>query len=312
MKFRATGHPYREAEEPRTDSASDEADAAIKEAIARARARRARPRPRSKRWYYAVAAGVVLGVCLAIEPHAVPFVVMCAVIALLCWSTFRIGTSPEPVDEAPDEAPPWREIAASPERLHAWIEDQAHVEEQGWAPSLVARAADRLRRVSATRIDPRVIWIREPTAFAFADGTIYVSRELLSRGLSEAGVAFVLAHEIAHLELGHLRHAPKRIATLDRFGGALALGVLVGAVRSLTSGRRRELEADRRGFDLCLAAGYGTTPAIELFDLLERIALDYRNAPAVFGDERAGFVTRLFTSHPPIRDRRERIEALGR
>lgn len=253
MKFRATGHPYREAEEPRTDSASDEADAAIKEAIARTRSQRTRPRVRSTRWYAVAAIAALTIVCLAVEPHAVPFFVMCAVIALLCWATFSIGTRGDPNDEVPDESPPWREIASSPERLHAWIEEQAHVEEHGWAPRLVARAADRLRRVSSTPIDPRVVWVREPFAFTFADGRSYVSRELLADGASEADIALLLAREIAHLELGNARSAQRRIATLGRFADEVRLATLIAVV---LSSRSRRGEVDRRAADLYRAAGY--------------------------------------------------------
>jgi Zn-dependent protease with chaperone function len=256
---------------------------------------------------------VLLPAILQGNSSLLAFAALLSAIVLVSWTTFANGwASGEPrEDDEPleHEGPSWREIARSPELLHRWIEEQVHVEESGWAPSLVGRAADRLRRVSRTPIRPYVVWIPQPTALVFHHGHVYLSRELLSRGLSEAGVAFVLAHELAHIELGHLRAVERHLEKVGRVPGAVAFGALIAVISSVVKSRKNELAADRRAFELCVAAGYATNAGIEVFDLLERIALDYRDVEGVFGDERRS--PRLLGSHPPIRDRREQIERLA-
>jgi predicted Zn-dependent protease len=120
-----------------------------------------------------------------------------------------------------------------------------------------------------------VIDMEAPNAFALPGGYIYVSRGLLALLQTEAELANVLAHEIAHVSARHhLRHAvrqtpfvPLKIATGI---GALASGIvspLLGrAVATLgnapgqlvlaTYSRGQESQADELGQGYAAAAGW--------------------------------------------------------
>ncbi|HEX8670831.1 MAG TPA: hypothetical protein VF710_03040 [Longimicrobium sp.] len=87
----------------------------------------------------------------------------------------------------------------------------------------------------------------------------------------EDAVAMMVAHEIAHHDLGHLDSASP----------------LMWMVRRRLHGPEHEAEADAHGFNLCLAAGYDPWRAFHLFDVLEAHALDVGALSAVFGPENA-------------------------
>jgi Zn-dependent protease with chaperone function len=170
-----------------------------------------------------------------------------------------------------------------------------------------------------------VIWHSEPTAFTPPGRSIYISRELLSRGLSEAGTAFVLAHEMAHHELGHYDVLKRWLVKLGDLPGALAAALIVQGFSRLHRQVEQETEADARAFDLVRRAGYADDAGFEVFRLLEHYFLDYGELDVVFGSEdededeqkapnaihRA--LKRLasnFRSHPPLRERCDALERL--
>ncbi len=117
-----------------------------------------------------------------------------------------------------------------------------------------------------------VVEMDDPNAFALPAGGIYVSRGLLLLMNSEAELANVLAHEIAHVAA---RHAAQRHAHQATFGLATLLGNLasgssaedagsqresIGGVSGIAAyGRNQEREADRIGQDLVVAAGVDPT-----------------------------------------------------
>ncbi len=110
-----------------------------------------------------------------------------------------------------------------------------------------------------------------PNAFALPAGGIYVSRSLMLLFNSEAELANVLAHEIAHVAA---RHAAQRHAHQSTFGLSTLLGDLAsgdneaagsrresigGPLGVVAYGRNQEREADHIGQDLVVAAGVDPT-----------------------------------------------------
>ena len=145
---------------------------------------------------------------------------------------------------------------------------------------LVARVGARV--VRDMNLDPyvrfrfAVIGSPVPNAFALPDGQIYIHQGLLAILENEAQLASVLAHESVHVE-GHHSIVNARQARKKQ-GGMVALSVVLGDVGSLINiafvaailgyGRDLEKEADVRGIEHVLAAGYDPREMPRVFELL--------------------------------------------
>lgn len=100
-------------------------------------------------------------------------------------------------------------------------------------------------------------------AASAGSGEFYVTRGLLERADDEQFAA-VLAHEIAHDDLGHVAKAQALgtgigvgAAILDQiFPGAGQIAPVAGTLITRAYGRREELEADRHGVDILRRAGH--------------------------------------------------------
>lgn len=128
----------------------------------------------------------------------------------------------------------------------------------------------------------------EPNAFALPNGSIYVSLGLLAQLESEAQVAAVLAHEVAHVTHYHAFRFERDYRSTAVMVNLLGLGAAVvggwgallahAGVESLAVGalygysRDLEEEADRGALTAVNAAGYdvGQIPA-----LFRRLMIDY-------------------------------------
>ena len=114
---------------------------------------------------------------------------------------------------------------------------------------------------------------------------VYISRRLLELCRHDEATAFVIAHEIAHHDLGHLdllaRWLPRVIGT----GTARLLTLLYRCMESVLFSSQKELAADRRALDLCLEAGYDIRKCLLIFDVLEKFALDMGDVDAVLGTD---------------------------
>lgn len=150
----------------------------------------------------------------------------------------------------------------------------------------------------------------EANAFALPGGYVFITRGLLSLiGSSEAKLAGVLGHEIAHVEKKHGVNAVLRqmgltvllevgVMVID-FASADLLRLASATLVELLQrgwGREAEFEADLVGQNLAAAAGFDPLGAISLLDDLYRA--DPEDLPM-----------RVFRSHPDIIDRRTRLEA---
>ncbi len=162
---------------------------------------------------------------------------------------------------------------------------------------LSARVANKLRRFSFEAIDGD-----EPNAFALPGGYIFITRSLLELcEWDRDRIAFVLAHEMAHVIRNH---AIGRVVTdsainvASRAGpgrGALSGWIKRVGVQYLQSAysQDRELEADRLGTQLVVAGRFDPASGEKLFVLLGR------HRP---GSDPAG-LGKYFASHPPFAER---------
>jgi predicted Zn-dependent protease len=141
-------------------------------------------------------------------------------------------------------------------------------------------------------------------AFAAPGGFIHITRGALGLMSSEAELAGVLAHEIAHVTEKHTIKAIRTGKMIQMGADETITGnpALFGKLVDVTSdlvlagyGRGEEMESDRVGPAMANAAGYA--PA-GLEDFLKRLLERNKAATAKQG---------LFASHPEMK---ERIEAL--
>lgn len=173
------------------------------------------------------------------------------------------------------------------EWLHRALMEAVGVETEPWAREQVRRVERQLhvKRAPAARLTPEVLWLPEATAFTAPGRYVYLSRELQQRAACDDPVAFVLAHEMAHHDLGHLDFFGGRWAALRHAPAGVDVVLLMRAAEKLFMGPERESAADARALDLCLTAGYDGRRCLEAFEILEAYALDHHDLDMVFGPD---------------------------
>lgn len=167
---------------------------------------------------------------------------------------------------------------------------------------LMARVANKLRTFQF-----EAFHCGEPNAFALPGGFIFIGRPILDLcGWNEHEIAFILGHEMGHVLKGH---AIDRIMTNSAVAAAARapirspLGVWLRnvGVRFLETAysRDNELEADKLGVRLAVAAGYDPQGAIRLLTRLSQ--LHQSPDPLTLGE--------YFSTHPTAE---VRIQAIRR
>jgi predicted Zn-dependent protease len=173
----------------------------------------------------------------------------------------------------------------------SWIRAELHegcvVETEGWAPERVTRVAERLQadRPSADRLKVDVLWIDPIIAFTFPGDYVYFGRRMLERCPDDETAAFVIAHEIAHHDLGHLTLFPHWMGRAARRAGGQLLVFAIEAIERRLYGPERECQADAYGIDLCIRAGYDPERCLRWFPIMEQVALDLGDRDIVYGPD---------------------------
>ncbi len=210
------------------------------------------------------------------------------------------------------------------EWLHEQIFEAAYFEMEAWAIDRVRRVEERLQtgRPGQERLIVEIPWLDLVTAFTAPGRYIYFSRRLYERCGSDEQVAFVVAHELAHHDLGHVHLFGKWTSKLIGLPGAELFAFAFHAMERRLYGPEKECDADRYALDLCLTAGYDGLRCLALFDILEQHALDLGDHDMVYGpdesddelDEDAPWMTKAQIwawqrkrGYLPIRDRRQML-----
>ena len=211
------------------------------------------------------------------------------------------------------------------EWLHDQMHEAVHFETEVWALDRVRRVEERLQegRPETQRLIVEIPWLEVVTAFTAPGRYIYFSRRLYERCATDAEVALVIAHEMAHHDLGHVNLFAGWAPKIVNLPGATLFAFAFHALERHLYGPKTECDADRHGLDLCLAAGYDAQQCLELFDILEQRALDMGDFDMVYGpdaasddelDENASWKTKAQIwawqhkrGYLPIRDRRQML-----
>lgn len=172
-----------------------------------------------------------------------------------------------------------------------WLHDQLHeavqFETEAWALDRVQRVESRLQagRPDAHRLIVEIPWMELFTPFTAPGRYIYFTRGLYQLCATDAEVAMVIAHEMAHHDLGHVSSFANWTSGMIHLPGAKLLAYAFVVLEKVLYGPQRECDADRHGLDLCIQAGYNARECLELFDVLEQYAMDMENSDAVYGPD---------------------------
>lgn len=144
------------------------------------------------------------------------------------------------------------------EWLHELIGEHIGYEVRGEMPDRVARVADRLqaRRSDGERLIVKIPWLRDFNAFTGPGRYIYFSRRLLERCPDDETVALVIAHEMAHHDLGHLRVFTGPFSRhAARFSGPDLIVLFFRVLQKRIYSVRWETSADEHAINLCVGSG---------------------------------------------------------
>jgi len=141
-------------------------------------------------------------------------------------------------------------------------------------------------------------------AFALPGGHVFVGQGLLDRTKSEDELAFVLGHEIEHID--H-RHAVERVqveAQLKKLNldAVAAIAQIPMSLWQIGYSKDEELEADREGLRLAAAAGYSAKGAINLLvrwtQLQREYAIHAKSPTEEMSQLAIDSLTGYFRTHP--------------
>lgn len=186
------------------------------------------------------------------------------------------------------------------------IERSAKIVEDPVIAEYVNRIGQNIVRNSDAKVPftIKVLDAEEVNAFALPGGFFFVNTGLLLRAESEAELAGVMAHEIAHVAARHgTRQATRgqlvNIASIPLIfmGGWAGYGVRQAASLAIPIGflsfsRGFESEADLLGLQYLYKTGYDPTAFVDFF---EKIQSDEKRKP--------GTMSKVFSSHPLTDDR---------
>jgi putative metalloprotease len=180
----------------------------------------------------------------------------------------------------------------------------------------ITRLADRMARaLEIPQITVNLLDVDPVNGLAGPDGRIYLTRGFVAKKMqgevTPEELASVIAHEMGHVALGHMRR--RMIDFTGQNAVFLLLAAFLGRIipiigpllaNALSSAlmarlsRRDEFEADAYATALLIKSGIGTGPQISLF----------RKLDAMTGNRAAGIPAWLL-SHPATAERIAAIEA---
>ncbi|UCC67051.1 MAG: M48 family metallopeptidase [Armatimonadota bacterium] len=181
------------------------------------------------------------------------------------------------------------------------------------ADPTLAAVGDGLSEVVNRKDLPWQFWVIEDlashNAFAAPGGFVFITRNYYEK-LSDDETAFVIGHEMAHIDLGHHERQSKRVKEanlgnlllniLTQRRGAWGTAVDLGSTAYVTHySRALEKEADLAGYEYAEAAGYDARAAVSA---LSKLGEEPDLHP---------WIVNIYATHPLLSSREDRLAALG-
>jgi Zn-dependent protease with chaperone function len=215
------------------------------------------------------------------------------------------------------------------ERLHSLFMQAYGLKERDFAHEAVDRVMATLNAARAPRppMVGEVLWMSAPVAFTLPGRYCYISRRFIERCASDAPVAFALAHEIGHHDLGHLRQVESWAASAIEHAPFQLAVLLLYQLQRWVYSRDMELAADGYALELCRKTELDLRHCLDCFDILRQYMLDHHDVDGVYGTDEeleldpqlaSNPIDRLFIearlwvarhrrSHPAIQERRHAL-----
>jgi beta-barrel assembly-enhancing protease len=198
-----------------------------------------------------------------------------------------------------------KEIALGRE-LAREVEKSAKIVDDPLQAEYVNRIAQNLARNSDIKVPVTAKWIdsAEVNAFALPGGFLFVNTGVMLKAETEAELASVMAHEIAHVAARHGTRQASRgqivnwaSLPLIFLGGWPGYAIRQGAslalpLTFLKFSRGFENEADLLGLQYVYKAGYDPAAFVDFFERMEALE-----------KKKPGTVSELFRSHPNVASR---------
>ncbi len=200
-----------------------------------------------------------------------------------------------------------KEIALG-KQLAQEVEREAKVVNDPVIAEYVNRIGQNLVRNSDAKVPftIKVLDSEEVNAFALPGGFFFVNTGLILKAESEAELAGVMGHEIAHVACRHGTRAATRgeLAQIGMIAASIAIpyGWTGYAIRQgaglaipmgfLTFSRANEREADHLGLQYMYKTGYDPTAFVDFFEKIETLE-----------KKKPGSVAKVFSTHPMTDDR---------
>lgn len=200
-----------------------------------------------------------------------------------------------------------KEIALG-KQLAQEVERQAKVVTDPIIAEYVNRVGQNLVRNSDAKVPftIKVLDSEEVNAFALPGGFFFVNSGLILKAETEAELAGVMGHEIAHVAARHgTRQATRgQIAQIGMIAASIAIpyGWTGYAIRQgaglaipmgfLTFSRAQEREADHLGLQYMYKAGYDPIAFVDFFEKIESLE-----------KMKPGSISKIFATHPMTDDR---------
>jgi predicted Zn-dependent protease len=198
-----------------------------------------------------------------------------------------------------------KEIALG-KQMAQQVERQAKIIDDPIIAEYVNRVGQNLVRNSDAKVPftIKVIDTEDVNAFALPGGFFFVNSGLILKADTEAELAGVMAHEIAHVAARHgTRQATRgeiaQLATIPLIfmGGWTGYGIrqaasLVLPMSYLTFSRQFEGEADMLGLQYMYKTGYDPEAFVDFFEKIESLE-----------KKKPGTMAKVFSTHPPTDDR---------
>ncbi len=171
-------------------------------------------------------------------------------------------------------------------KYYASGEEREAVPENTIIEHYLRRVGDQVARNAHRRLPYKFHYLPDSyliNAFALPGGHVFVGGGLLALMDSEDELAAVLGHEIEHIDHYDCAERVQREQALRK----IPLGVLIEIpIEVFEAGysKDQELQADRDGTRLAVAAGYSANGAVRMFEIFARLYEEY----ATQGEDSAG------------------------